>query len=307
MSSNLDPHKQVGRFAPSPTGMLHFGSLITAVASYCLVKQVGGSWLVRIDDLDQPRVVAGAADHILYQLEQLGLYWDGSIVYQSRRSQRYQEVLAQLTAAQLTYPCVCSRKQVVASAPHFGDDGPVYPGTCRNLVLPNADAAAIRLKTNVHQITFTDRLRGTINQDVAAQVGDFILRRRDGVFAYQLAVVVDDHDSGVTQVVRGRDLLGSTARQIFLARQLRFAVPEYAHLPLALDRGGEKISKRHQIGAVEINNPSQLIYRALEFLGQAPPRELYGERPQQLLRWGCDNFALAAVPCIDSCVDSVEG
>ncbi len=302
MNLSMPYIKQIGRFAPSPTGLLHFGSLLTAVASYCMVKQVGGDWLVRIDDLDQPRVVAGAADAILHQLDCLGLHWDGEIIYQSQRSERYQEVLWQLQEAKLTYPCSCSRKQVVASAPHFGDEGPIYPRTCLGKTLDTIDVA-FRLITKDEDLVFNDLVQGGMAQNVAAQVGDFILRRRDGVFAYQLAVVIDDHDCGVTQVVRGRDLLASTARQIYLARLLGYPVPVYAHLPLALTGIGEKISKRHHQVDFSYVDAAQLIYQALVFLGQSPPAEMCGEQAQVLLRWGCENFCISAVAQQDKCID----
>ncbi|MDY0191297.1 MAG: tRNA glutamyl-Q(34) synthetase GluQRS [Desulfuromonas sp.] len=306
MNSSLALNKQVGRFAPSPTGVLHFGSLVTAVASYCMAKQTGGQWLVRIDDLDQPRVVAGAADAILQQLDSMGLHWDGEILYQSRRTERYREVVQQLQAYRLTYPCCCSRKQVIASAPHFGDEGPIYPRTCLGKVL-TAPEVAQRLITTHDELVFHDLVQGEMRQDIAAEVGDFILQRRDGVFAYQLAVVVDDHDSGVTQIVRGRDLLASTARQIYLSRLLAYAVPVYAHLPLALTHAGEKISKRHHQIDMRGMDTGRLVYQALVFLGQNPPAEMFGEQAQVLLRWGCENFSIAAVPAQDGCVELADG
>ncbi|OQY18492.1 MAG: tRNA glutamyl-Q(34) synthetase GluQRS [Desulfobacteraceae bacterium 4572_35.1] len=304
MSSHRLIKQQVGRFAPSPTGILHFGSLVTAVASFCHAKQSGGKWLVRIDDLDQPRVVVGAADIILHQLDSLGLHWDSNIIYQSKRYSRYEEIIDWLNDQNLIYPCICSRKHIVASAPHFGDDGPIYPGTCLRITPNGQEPAAMRIKTGQrNRITFSDLIQGEIKQDIANEIGDFILRRRDGVFAYQLAVVIDDYDSGVTQVVRGRDLLSSTTRQIFLSQQLKFTTPTYAHLPLALNCTGEKISKRHhQIDANIYSNGSKLIFKTLQFLGQNPPSGLRGESPQQLLRWACDNFSLSSVPKVDSYV-----
>jgi glutamyl-Q tRNA(Asp) synthetase len=302
MNSSSPLIQQIGRFAPSPTGALHFGSLVTAVASYCMVKQVGGLWLVRIDDLDQPRVVAGAADTLLHQLDSMGLHWDGEILYQSKRTERYQAVVQQLQEYKLTYSCSCSRKQVIASAPHFGEEGPIYPRTCLGKALTTTDVAT-RLITTHEALAFHDLVQGEISQDIAAEVGDFILQRRDGVFAYQLAVVVDDHDCGVTQVVRGRDLLASTARQIYLARLLAYAVPVYAHLSLAQTIDGEKISKRHHQIDMHGLDMGRLVYEALVFLGQNPPAEMYGEQAQVLLRWGCENFVISAVPAQDRYVE----
>ncbi|MBE0599382.1 MAG: tRNA glutamyl-Q(34) synthetase GluQRS, partial [Desulfuromonadales bacterium] len=206
----------IGRFAPSPTGPLHFGSLVAAVGSYCLARQPGGKWLLRIEDLDPPRVVPGAADEILRTLESLGFTWDGEIVWQSRRTRRYEEALGKLEAKGLVFPCACSRREVLASAPHAGEEGPIYPGTCRHGLPPGRSPGAQRLRVPAAMVCFTDGVFGPSGHHLADTVGDFVLRRADGLFAYQLAVVVDDADAGVNQVVRGEDLLASTPRQIFL-------------------------------------------------------------------------------------------
>lgn len=286
----------VGRFAPSPTGPLHFGSLLTAVGSYCLARQAGGLWRLRIEDLDRPRVVPGAAEEILRTLETLGLVWDGEVVWQSRRTERYVEMLTRLEARHLVYGCSCSRKDILASAPHPGEEGPVYPGTCRSGLRPGHAARAWRLRVPASSVALIDGVFGAQNQSLADEVGDFVLRRADGLFAYQLAVVVDDADAGVTQVVRGQDLLASTPRQIYLQECLGLLHPRYIHLPLALAANGEKISKRHGPAAIDQTGGGPLIWRALRFLGQSVPLALRGAPPQELLAWGVAHFALDQVP-----------
>lgn len=286
----------VGRFAPSPTGPLHFGSLLTAVGSYCLARQLGGRWLLRIEDLDTPRVVPGAADSILHTLDALALHWDGEVLYQSRRTSRYTEALAILERKGLIYGCACSRKEILASAPHPGEDGPIYPGLCRRGLPAGRLPRAWRLRVPTLSVTLTDGVRGRQSQHLADEVGDFVVRRADGLFAYQLAVVVDDADSGVTQVVRGQDLLSSTPRQIYLQECLGFPHPEYIHLPLALAADGEKISKRHGAIAVDHSCGGVLVSSALQFLGQPLPAELTQAPPAEVLRWGVAHFDLNRVP-----------
>ncbi len=299
MTAPRQPAPLVGRFAPSPTGPLHFGSLLTAVGGYCLARQGGGRWLLRMEDLDQPRVVAGAADDILRTLELLGLEWDGEVVWQSRRQSAYEAALARLDEKGLVYPCACSRREILASAPHPGEEGPVYPGTCRPGLAAGRSPRALRLRVPEQQVCFTDGVFGRQQQCLATAVGDFVLRRADGLFAYQLAVVVDDADSGVNQVVRGADLLPSTLRQIFLGSCLGYPVPRYIHLPLALGPDGEKLSKRH--GAIPLGEDAsrtggRLIWRALRFLGQEVPESLQAEPPRRVLAWGVAHFRLERVP-----------
>ncbi len=233
-----------GRFAPSPTGPLHLGSLVAAVGSCLYAKRVGGRWLVRMEDIDTPRVIPGSAEEILSALERYGLESDGEIVWQSRRTKLYEEALATLRARGLVYDCACSRAdlQRAASAP-LGRE-PVYPGTCRDGLAPGRVARAIRFRAPDEVIGFDDPLRGRVEENVAESTGDFVVRRADGLFAYQLAVVVDDAEQGVTQVVRGADLLTSTPRQIALQRALDFPTPEYAHLPLVTNADGSKLGKR---------------------------------------------------------------
>jgi len=291
----------VGRFAPSPTGPLHFGTLVAALGSYLLAKHNGGRWLLRIEDLDPPRVVAGAADEMLLLLEQLGFEWDGTVIYQSQRGERYRQVLEELREQQLVFDCNCTRREILASAPHPGEDGAVYPGTCRDGMQGSRQERAVRLRVSDTAICYHDKIFGKQCQNLEKEVGDFVLHRSDGLFAYQLAVVVDDIDSGINQVVRGADLLSSTPRQIYLYRCLKETIPSYYHLPLVLSENGKKLSKRHgDYGLVNVENGSQMLWRALEFLGQNPPAELSATIPAELLCWGLDNFSAAAIPA-ESC------
>ena len=252
----------IGRFAPSPSGPLHFGSLVAALASWLDARAAGGRWLVRVEDLDRPRVQPGAADGILRTLERLGLYWDGEVVFQSRRGALYEQALARLRD---TYLCACSRREIADSAVSLATDGAqVYPGTCRAGLPAGRNARALRVRVQ-GMISIADRVQGLLQQDLEREVGDFVLRRADGQFAYQLAVVVDDADQQVTDVVRGADLLDSTPRQIYLQRLLGLATPRYLHVPVAIDARGEKLSKH--AGARPIDRED--LQRALRFLGQA--------------------------------------
>lgn len=283
-----------GRFAPSPTGPLHLGSLIAAVGSYLLARKTGRRWLLRVDDLDRTRVVKGAADGIIRLLENLGFEWDGTPLWQSERDERYAEVLQQLKSKDLVYPCSCTRKEVLASAPHAGEEGPIYPGTCRMGPVGKREQLAWRLRVDREVIHFFDHLNGHHQQNLQDEVGDFVLFRSDGLFAYQLATVVDDLDSGVDQVVRGSDLLGSTARQIYLYRCLNRETPEYLHLPLILGSDGEKISKRHSdVGIVHAANGRDMMRLALVFLNQELPSELCGASAAQMLSWALESFEVS--------------
>jgi glutamyl-Q tRNA(Asp) synthetase len=234
-----------GRFAPSPTGPLHFGSLVAAVGSWLFARAVGGRWLVRIEDLDMPRVVPGAEEEILHALRRYGLEWDGEVVRQSQRTTLYDAALASLRDLGLAYDCACSRSdlQRAASAP-LGAEA-VYPGTCRNGLPPGRTARAVRFRAPDTVIGFDDLIVGRVEENIAGQTGDFVIKRADGPYAYQLAVVVDDAEQGVTQVVRGGDLLSSTPRQIALQRGLGLPTPVYAHLPLIVGPDGSKLGKRN--------------------------------------------------------------
>ena len=290
-------HQVVGRFAPSPSGPLHFGSLVAAVGSYCLARCKGGKWLLRMEDLDPPRVVPGAADEMLSALENLGLFWDGKVVWQSQRTEAYIEAIESLREKGLVFDCICSRKEILLSAPHPGEEGPIYPGTCRSGLRQGRKPRALRIKVTEEQICFCDGVFGPVQQVLSEAVGDFVLRRADGLFAYQLAVVVDDEAEGINQVVRGADLLSSTPRQIFLHACLGNPVPEYVHLPLVIGSNGKKISKRHGIVRLDHeNDASRLITHALNFLGQTVPGCLKGAPPAELLLWAIQNFDQSRVP-----------
>jgi len=261
-----------GRFAPSPTGPLHFGSLVAALASWLDARAASGRWFVRIEDLDRPREQPGAADSILRTLERLGLYWDETVLFQSRRLERYREALNKLRAH--TYWCGCTRSEIADSSLGIAADGAqIYPGTCRAGLAAGKTARALRVRTHETEIAFTDRVQGLQRQSVAREVGDFVLHRADGQFAYQLAVVVDDAEQGITDVVRGADLLDSTARQILLQRLLGYGQPRYLHVPAIVNAGGEKLSK--QTGAAPVD-PSDhaILARALRVLGQAQTDDL---------------------------------
>lgn len=290
----MAPPLPVGRFAPSPSGPLHFGSLLAALGSYLSIRRQGGLWLLRIEDLDPLRTVPGSEDQLLRTLEGLGLEWDGPLLRQSERSAAYETALEQLAGQGVLFPCSCSRKEILASAPHAGEEGPIYPGTCREGLRAGQEARALRLRVDDSCITFVDRLYGPYQQNLAEEVGDFVLKRADGLFGYQLAVVVDDGASGVTEVVRGADLLASTPRQIYLQRLLGLPTPAYLHLPLALGDDGEKLSKRHLRYALP-DDPGRALYSALTFLNQAPPSCLRGAPPAELLAWAIANFSVAAI------------
>jgi len=287
----------VGRFAPSPTGPLHFGTLLAALGSYLLAKQPGGRWLLRVEDLDPPRVVPGAAATMLSLLEQLGFEWDGEVVFQANRFERYREILEQLRIEGRVFDCNCTRREILASAPHPGEEGVVYPGTCRNGVRGERSECAVRLRVEDEDIRYCDGVFGMQRQNLQKEVGDFVLHRVDGLFAYQLAVVIDDIDAGVTQVVRGADLLSSTPRQIFLYRLLDTTHPVYLHLPLAFGNNGKKLSKRNgDFGLVTVENGAHMLWQALKFLGQMPPEGLRYSPPVELLKWGVENFQAEKIP-----------
>jgi glutamyl-Q tRNA(Asp) synthetase len=257
----------VGRFAPSPTGPLHFGSLVAAAASWLDARAARGRWLVRIEDLDQPRTLPGAADEILRGLERLGLTWDGPVLYQSLRGARYEEALRKLQAS--TYWCGCTRSEIADSALGLAADGAqIYPGTCRSGLPPGRAARALRLEVGRHAASFVDRVQGPCEQDLAREVGDFVLYRADGQVAYQLAVVVDDAEQGITDVVRGADLIDSTGRQLLLQRLLGYPRPRYLHVPVAVNAKGEKLSKQTGARALDPSRRGELLPRVLSFLGQ---------------------------------------
>ncbi|SFK64025.1 tRNA glutamyl-Q(34) synthetase GluQRS [Methylophaga sulfidovorans] len=256
----------IGRYAPSPTGPLHFGSLVTAVASYLEAKTQSGKWLLRMEDLDKPREMPGAADDILRTLEAYGFEWDGEVVYQSERSDLYQAYLEKLKDQQRVYPCNCSRREI-ADIAHAGLEGPVYPGYCRDGLSSERQQIAWRLRVDNDHLVFTDKLYGDIHHHLQTDFGDCVLKRADGLFAYQLAVVVDDAEQGVNHIVRGADLLNSTSRQIYLQQQLGLITPHYCHIPLVKNVQGEKLSKQTAAPAIAINDASEQLINALCFLG----------------------------------------
>ena len=284
-----------GRFAPSPTGPLHLGSLVAAVGSFLDARHHGGQWLVRLEDLDRTREVPGAAHAILRTLEAFALHWDGPVVYQTQRSSAYAEALDRLQGLGLTYPCACSRSQI-AEMGRIGPEGPIYPGTCRPGLPEGGAARSLRLRVPAGAIAFEDRILGLRGQDVATEIGDFVLRRADGIHAYQLAVVVDDAWQGITQVVRGADLAASTPRQILLQRALGLPTPAYAHLPLVIDARGRKLSKSDAAAPVDPADPLPAALLALRHLGQAVPPEPPAD-VAELWRWAIPSWDLRRVPC----------
>ncbi len=271
-----------GRFAPTPSGPLHFGSLIAAMGSYLQAKTNRGSWLLRVEDIDPPREQAGASEAILNCLETYGFEWDGSVSYQSENTERYEYYLAGLKGRSQTYACDCTRKAMLQTA-RRSPSGYVYGGKCRFRNLQYTENRAVRLRmVSPNEVTFKDQIQGRFCQNLADQVGDFTLKRRDGLYSYQLAVVVDDYEQGVTEVVRGMDLMDNTPRQIYLQRKLGFSAPAYLHLPLALNKTGDKLSKQTSAAALNLSKPVETLFAAWHFLGQAPlNRSEFSEDPRQ--------------------------
>lgn len=263
MVPRTDQSEYVGRFAPSPTGPLHFGSLIAAVASYLEACRHNGSWLLRVEDIDPPRAQPGADRIIIDALEKYGFEWTGPVTYQSKNQARHLEIIDSLISRGLAYPCSCSRSDI---------NGPVYAGTCRQRQLGGEHS--IRILTDNRSTGFIDGMQGEFSQRLESEVGDFIIRRRDGLVAYQLAVVVDDFDQGITEVVRGVDLLDSTPRQIHLQRALGLPSPAYKHTPLALADDDKKLSKMTGATAIPLDDVRPTLVAALTALWQAPPLSL---------------------------------
>jgi glutamyl-Q tRNA(Asp) synthetase len=286
----------IGRFAPSPTGPLHKGSLVAAMASFLDARTHDGQWLVRIEDVDEARTVPGAADAILQSLDAFGMRWDGEVVWQSQRTELYQEAFQRL--GNHAYPCGCTRREIADSRIGVASDGAaVYPGTCRNGLAPGKSARAYRLRVPDDAsecITFEDRWVGAVTQHLATEVGDFVLKRADGFWAYQLAVVVDDAAQGVTHIVRGADLLDSTPRQIYLQRLLGMQTPHYLHVPVVTNAKGEKLSKQTGAHALDAARPLDELISAARFLqlpiGQVQSIDAFWR--QALAAWA-DRFAMA--------------
>lgn len=286
-----NPIPCIGRFAPSPSGPLHMGSLVAALASFLDVRARGGQWLLRMEDIDPPREQAGATDAILRCLEAHHLHWDGEVLYQSTRHDAYRAALQQLEQQQLAYRCTCSRQELHEA---------IYNGHCRALHRDASTVSAIRIDVEkslraLHLdpvIAFNDLLQGTQQQNLFTDVGDFVIHRKDGLFAYQLAVVVDDIFQNITHVIRGADLLDSTARQILLFNLLGTTTPVFGHIPLVLNEQGQKLSKQNLAPALDDQQVSDNLYRALCLLKQSPPIELARETPANLLQWGIQHWRL---------------
>lgn len=282
-----------GRFAPSPSGPLHFGSLVAALASCLEARAHAGEWLLRMEDVDEGRCSAAAAAGIPRTLERFGFTWDGPVMVQSQRKTRYRELLDQLRRSGDAFPCACTRRELADGAVAV-DGAAIYPGTCRRGLLPGKTARAWRLAVGDEEVAFDDALQGRTRQRLGVAVGDFVLLRADGCFAYQLAVVADDADQDITHVVRGADLLDSTPRQIFLQSRLGLPTLAYAHLPVAVNPGGEKLSKQTRAVAIDDLDPVPTLLAALRFLGQAPPAGL-GD-VAAIWCWALAHWRLEAVP-----------
>ena len=290
----------IGRFAPSPTGPLHFGSLIAAVASYAEARAQQGQWLVRMEDLDKPREIKGAASHILNTLSAFGFEWDGEIIYQSQRAAYYETAFDELRKIGIVYPCSCSRKEIADSA-SMGIEGAIYPKTCLKHAIKHNVPYAWRVKTNDEVISFNDAIQtndnhAALSQNLANDIGDFVLKRADGLFAYQLAVVVDDAAQDITHIMRGADLLSSTPRQIYLQRLLNFKLPHYAHVPIAVNNAGEKLSKQTLAEAITKKNASALLVKTLKFLGQNASAELATYTVPEVWEWTFKYWDLNKIP-----------
>lgn len=287
----------IGRFAPSPSGPLHFGSLVAALASYLEARNHQGKWLLRIEDLDKPREVSGAADSIIHALDSYGFQWDGTISYQSTRNTAYQQALETLAAH--TYPCICSRQKIRVAA-KSGTLGLIYPGTCRNIShVSEGEQHAMRIRTPDELICFDDAVQGRFCQNLQLESGDFIIRRADKLFAYQLAVVVDDQWQGVTHIVRGADLLDNTQRQIHLQRCLNYTTPEYMHIPLASYADGNKLSKHTHAPALPTKTTGDILRNlcaALNFLGQSAPSYTEFNKLEDCWDWAIEKWDYRRIP-----------
>ena len=285
-----------GRFAPSPTGPLHFGSLVAALASYCDARAVGGQWLLRIEDVDAPRAREGAEGQILAALERYGFAWDGGIARQSDRTPLYAEALARLRAVGHAYACACTRRELEIAPLGIAGER-VYPGTCREGIPPSHGARrqrAWRVRVADARFECNDRLQGTQRQALARDVGDFVVKRADGLFAYQLAVVVDDAEQGITDVVRGADLLSSTPRQVMLQMLLGLPTPSYLHVPVAINAAGEKLSKQTRAAALP-DSPLPTLLAAWRFLGQEAPADTPAN-VGEFWRWAHTSWKVSRLP-----------
>ena len=281
----------IGRFAPSPTGPLHFGSLLTAVASYLEARKHGGQWLLRVEDIDPPRERPGASDEILRALEQYGFEWDGPVSYQSKSRGAHDEALQALIDSGNAYHCGCSRQDLAAAA--RGPLGVIYPGTCRNGSA--AEETALRVLTDDVPVAFNDGLQGGQAQQLRSESGDFIIFRRDGLIAYHLAVAVDDHLQGITHIVRGIDLMDSTPRQIWLQKLLGYATPAYSHIPVAINNQGQKLSKNTGAAGVPVEQSARFLMLALQTLGQNPPHAMNSASSNEIWAWAQANWNIESL------------
>jgi len=288
------PNKYRGRFAPSPTGPLHLGSMLTAVGSYLQAKHNNGKWLVRMEDLDPPRQIPGAADNILRTLEKFGLHWDEEILYQSQHHEYYRDALHQLKEQELIYPCSCSRKSIHESGATTGKIGLIYPGTCRNNIETSWKNKSIRINVPNDKLQFIDLIQGNISQQLDIDIGDIILQRADSLFAYHIAVVVDDYLQNITEIVRGYDLLNCTPIHIHLQQCLNYTSPKYAHLPIIVDKHNVKLSKQTGANSIENESPSDILLKVLTLLNQNPPRELVDATKYEILIWATQHWNILA-------------
>lgn len=289
-----DTHTYRGRFAPSPTGALHFGSLLAAVGSYLDAKHNNGAWLVRVEDIDPPREVSGSADDILRALEAFGLHWDGPVVYQSQRNDNYKSALDELERTGLLFGCACTRSEIAAQTKASGTG--VYPGTCRDGLPPGRTARALRVRVGDAVIMVEDELQDDLQQDLATEVGDFVVRRADKLVAYQLAVVVDDAAQGITDVVRGADLWSSTPRQCYLQQLLGLPRPRYLHLPVAVNADDEKLAKQTRARAVAPDAGNRTLIAVLTALQQPLPDNAGDASQDELLQWAVQHWSPATLP-----------
>lgn len=292
MSDSLAHPVYRGRFAPSPTGPLHIGSLIAAVGSYLQAKTQSGFWFLRIEDLDPPREAPGASDSIITTLADFGFEWDGEILFQSRRHALYESVIDQLQTQDRVYYCSCSRKQINEIAKP-GLNGPIYPQSCYG---KKQKKGALRFHTDKQTIVFKDSVQGMIKQNIATESGDFVIKRSDGLYNYQLAVVIDDFEQQITEVVRGSDLLSLTPSQIYLQQALNYTTPDYIHMPVITNTKGQKLSKQTNAPAVTPIAASESLWFCLNFLGQQPPDELKKVSKEELWRWAMANWSLEKIP-----------
>ncbi len=289
-----------GRFAPTPSGPLHFGSILAALASFLNARSQGGAWRLRIDDLDEPRVVPGASDQILRTLEAFGFDWDGEVVYQSRRQEAYREAFSFLKKSGALYRCSCSRRDIGAGRVRGVDNTPVYPGTCREAPADPAGRLSWRFRVPAGEFIFTDAVQGERRFRLEEDFGDFVVVRADNTLSYHVATVIDDHFQGVTEVVRGSDLLGSACRQALLYRALALPWPVWAHIPVAVDENGDKLSKQTKAAPVCTSRSGVALWEALAFLGQGPPPALRNGPPAEVIAWGRSHWAVPAIPARES-------